>query len=200
MSPHGSDDAVVVSGHASLDGFGIDVTFAVAVDEAASRAVAEACGLRLSDEALDHGVSIPLRLTAWSGPVVAVSCREVTPQDVGRAREALHLAKRVARGIEEIATERDVAVIASMNGAVGLSPRAPLPDSSEAHAFERAVVNLLENDPGQIGAYALEVARNGNSCGVVPLLVFGHLFGDRRTEVIAHEAPIGIGYLVAQTT
>ena len=136
---------------------------------------------------IDHGISVPLRLIAWDGPVGAV----------GFAEDALDLGDvvNVHRAIESL-TER-VAVIASVNLSAGLSARAPLTELDGAAETEETLLQMIQEDLGWFLTGARSIADAG-SCGLAPLMLMARLFKGRQARVLAHEAPVGVGYLVAE--
>ena len=87
----------------------------------------------------------------------------------------------------------DVAVIASVNGSTGLSGRAPSTEIPGAARAQEDFVAALERDISVAARLYLP-----GSCGPAVLAAFADAFGGRRTDVLAYEAPVGVGYVVAQ--
>lgn len=182
---------VVVSPHAPGTGSYSEVagdlsSFGVPGVEVTAEAVALP-GIGSLSDPIDHGISVPLRMLGWGGPVGAV----------GFAEEGLDLGDvvTVERAIESV-TER-VAVIVSVNLAAGLSPRAPLIELEGAAEAEEMLLQAIQQDLGWLLTGAKSIADAG-SCGMAPLMLMARLFKGRRARVLAHEAPVGVGYLVAE--
>jgi hypothetical protein len=79
-------------------------------------------------------------------------------------------------------------------------PRAPLTHLGGAKDADRRLQELLTADVGALSSRALGIAQQGGSCAAGPLTVLGRLLDEYRMTVLAHEAPVGVGYLVARTT
>lgn len=191
LSFDGVDAVVLVSPHApgtgsygeiagSLDAFGVP---GVEV----RREVVAVPGLGRLADPIDYGVVVPLRIMSWEGPVGAV----------GFAEDALDLGDvvTVQRALESL-TE-PVSVVASVNLSAGLSPRAPLTEIEGSHQAEETLVQMIQEDVGWLLTGAKSVADAG-SCGLAPLTLMARLFDGRPARVLAHESPVGVGYLVAE--
>lgn len=191
LSFDGLDAIVLVSPHAAgtgcygeitgtLDAFGVS-----GVEVRAETTVVP--GLGRLDGPVDHGVVVPLRIMSWNGPV----------GPVGFDDDALDLGDvvTVQRAIESL-TER-VAVVASVNLSAGLSARAPLAQVEGAHEAEETLVQMIQEDVGWLLTGARSIADVG-SCGLAPLTLMARLFDGRPAKVLAHESPVGVGYLVAE--
>ncbi len=176
-----------------LDAFGrpgIEVD--LATDGQLAGRLAASCDLPLLEERLDHGAVVPLRLRDWNRPVVILTMGE------GAERAELdRLADRVAICVTEL--DHSVALVASVNGAAGLSTRAPLTERPGARRAEERLLEALETDVGEVVDLAGMLAADGGSCGYGPLRALGSLLSGTKMEVLAHEEPVGVGYLVAHT-
>ena len=198
VSPHARRTGVYVTGRASLAELGAPVDLQIRVDEEIARRLATEALLEVVEADADHGVMVPLALLGWNGVTLPVGFEEVEFEDVGNEWAGMDAGERLARAIDAIAADRRIAVIASANGAAGLSPRAPLTEIPETKEVEKALVSVVETNLAELSKYAIVLARRGRSCGLLPYRVFGYLFADRRARVLAHEAPVGVGYLVAE--
>lgn len=198
VSPHGPRTGVYPAAAGSLDDLGVrGVEARRTTDVDALRALARAWGVGVVDEPADHGVVVPLLLRGWAAPVVAVCFEDrcgggPPPQPAGELGGAL------AAAIAELAGSVDVALVASCNGAIGLTPRAPLTELPGARAAELELIAALEEDVGLVEGAAPRLAEAGGSCALGPLTVLARLFSGRRGRVLAHECPVGVGYLVAE--
>jgi hypothetical protein len=187
----------------SLAEFGrADLTATARLDEHASARLGELSHWSTRPGPLDHGATVPLRLRDWSPSVAIASFSDLSGDDRPSLDAIYEVARDYAHAIEEIAAQRSVVVVASVNGCAGLSARAPLTETPEAILGEEWLLRTTSSDLGGFGEWqeALELVWKGGSCGIGPLEVLGELFGGRSMEVLAHEAPVGVGYLVAQTT
>lgn len=185
VSPHGARTGVYRSCAGSLAPFGVDD---VEVDFGPPPA--DVTRLDVLDEPVDHGVLVPLRLLGAKAPVVGIAFAEgqgaVDPDDLGRVKHA----------ISEISG--DVAVVISANLVAGLSPRAPMTELLGAEDAEHLLLDMIQTDLGRLATGATSIADRGRSCSLAPLLLMGELFDGHKARVLAHEAPVGVGYLVAE--
>ena len=170
LTPHASHPGIYREVRGHLGGFGVP-QIAVTADTPAG--LARSLGSSMLEGPVDHGVVVPLRLRSWGLPVVAVGVGDVT----------------------RLSFEGDerVAIIASLNGSAGISARAPLTAVPGADRAEERFAAALEEDI----AIAARVELPG-SCGGDVMAVFAELFGGRSAKVLAHETPVGVGYLVAE--
>ena len=148
------------------------------------------------DVPADHGVVVALRLLDWHLPVIALAAADSDARDPEAAATSAH---RAARLIKLLATRARVEVVASVNTSANLGPRSPYPNTSGQEAEDR-LLEIIRTDVGLLTDEAAALTAQGHSCGLSPLLVLAELFAGTRMEVLAHEAPVGVGYLVAQTT
>jgi hypothetical protein len=170
LTPHASKAGVYRQVRGHLGSFGLpDIAVAAPTNDE----VIGAIGSPLLDEGADHGVVVPLRLGRWSQPVVAVGV-------AGGERLAFE-------------SEERVAVVASVNGSAGISARAPLTAVPGADVAERRFADAVQNDLRSVASIELP-----GSCGSDVLATFAEVFDGRRAKVLAHEVPVGVGYLVAE--
>ena len=92
-------------------------------------------------------------------------------------------------------SDRRLAFVASCNTGAGLSPRAPLTEVSWAVELEERLAGDLERG-ALFRDLAIEVGCAG-SCAAGTLAAFAAAFGGSQNQVRAHDAPFGVGYLVA---
>lgn len=192
LSPHGSATGVYARAAGSLREFGIpggDVKRGV--DRGLARDLASSWGRPMLDDDVDHGIAVPLALLARTERVVAASLDEALSH-----QESIDGARSFAAALGGLGGV--AAFVASAHTSSALSPRAPLGRSDvSAHAAE-GFRRALEHGEG-IEDAALLLARAGASCGAAPLVAFAALFPTTACEVVASEAPFGVGYVVART-
>jgi hypothetical protein len=195
VTPHGPATGVYREVKGSLDGFGVaGVSLECATDAAFRDQLAGAWGVSLIDDPIDHGALVPVLLLTPPVPVVVASVGEsLAPEDAARAGSDLSSA------LSSIASEASVAFVASANLSTGMGPRAPLPDLPGAEPLERSVLLACETDLAELTELAPDLATGAGSCGAGPLTAFGRMFPGEKAEVVAHEHPFGVGYLVART-
>lgn len=189
VSPHARQTGVYVSTHGGLRGFGVpraDATYDI--DGELSAHVAARWERPTLEEPLDHGVTVPLQLLDYQGPVVAVAIAEDEYDVVGAARS-------LAGALEPL----DASVLASVNSGVGVTARGPLTQLPNGMALEQELRGVLEEDMGGLRKLAPRLATEVGACSLGPLLVLAHLFGGTSMRVLAHEWPVGVGYPVAVT-
>ena len=172
LTPHATTSGVYTEVAGDLSDFGVAGIEGKAETDAT---VIQALGLPTIEGSIDHGVLVPLLLVKWDVPVVAV----------GVTRDAQL----------DLDLDARVGVIASVNLSAGLSARAPLTQIPGAVEAEDEFVAALSRDVGK----AVEQVPPG-SCGDAVLHLFGRIFEGRPARVLAHEAPVGVGYLVAEVT
>jgi hypothetical protein len=192
VSPHGRASGVYGEVRGTLDAFGTPgIEVRRATDGDLGAALAGGWGRPVLPDDVDYGVVVPLLLAGDAdAPVVAVSLQD----DGGAVADA----RALLSALLDVTDGRNVAVVASANMSIALSARAPLMLRAEAREIEDRLVALLPRDAGAATELAPDVARSGGSCGAGPLTVFGELCRGSTTNVLAHEEPVGIGYLVAK--
>lgn len=189
VSPHARQTGVYMSTRGGLRAFGVpraDATYDV--DRQRSARVVSSWGRPVLDDPLDHGVTVPLGLLDYEGPVVAVGLAEDEEDVPGAARS-------LARALKPI----DASVVASVNSGAGVTARGPLTALPHGAALEEELREVLEEDLGGLHELAPRLATEAGACSLGPLLVLAHLFAGSSMEVLAHEWPFGVGYPVAVT-
>jgi hypothetical protein len=170
LTPHAPAPGVYRAVRGDLGAFGVP---GIAVEARTHEGLIETLGKQFLDASADHGVAVPLRIGRWPQPVVAVG--------VG-AGERLTLE-----------CDERVAVVASVNGSTGLSARAPFTVIPGADDVERRFAEAIEEDLRRAAAIDLP-----GSCGAEVVTAFAETLDGRPAKVLAHEAPVGVGYLVAE--
>jgi AmmeMemoRadiSam system protein A/AmmeMemoRadiSam system protein B len=167
------------------------------LEEAASAgvpAIAREDAIPASEEALDHGVLVPMHFLDPAGafPIVLVSFAGLDPgvhAAFGRA-----IARAAAR------TGRKVAFVASGDMSHRLLPAAPAGYSAQAHLFDEQVVSLLSrSDFAGIANIDERLREDAGECGWRSLLILGGFLEGTGAvgRVISYEGPWGVGYLTA---
>ena len=170
-------------------------------DEEMFEAIREAAGghylvVPLGPRELDHGTAVPLYFllrNGWRGRVVALGYSFLSDEDHVRFGECVRAA------VEKLG--RPAAFVASGDLSHRLIPGAPAGYHAEAHRFDEEVVAALSlNTPGRILHIDRGLRRLAGECGYRSMLVaLGTCAaGAPDCEVINYEAPLGVGYLVAQ--
>lgn len=179
VSPHGPRPGVYRTNRGSLAPFGLDLAVDRGLGQRAEE-LAAAWGVDLLNEPLDHGAVVPLALCDLGPFVTCLSLPEPNPA----------AAKALAAVFGD-----DVTVIASANGAACLTPRAPLTEVEGATAAEERFLDTLAVDAARLSD---AVAALPGSCASGPISVLAELFAGTKGEVLAHEAPVGVGYTVTR--
>ncbi len=194
LSPHGPAPGIYHRVSGTLGAFGLSHISVTARNYESSDEI-PGIDRDLITGSVDHGIIVPLRLMAWDLPVIALAAADSDADRVGPAASA---AMRAVRIIREIALRKRVAVMASLNTSASLSSRAPFPNDGNDPEPERRLLEILQTDVGLLKEEAAAITKRSHSCALSPLLAVAHLFDGRNMEVLAHEAPVGVGYLVAQ--
>lgn len=196
VTPHGPTTGVYEDVKGTLDGFGVvGVSLECATDPVLRDELAAAWGVPLIAEPIDHGALVPIVLLSPRVPVVVASVAEsLAAEDAARAGKDLAAVLPSA-----LSGTRRVGLIASANTSAGIGPRAPLPDLPGAVPLERSVALACETDVAGLADLAPEIMTTAGSCGAGPLTAFGRVFAGQKAEVLVHEHPFGVGYLVART-
>ncbi|HVL64908.1 MAG TPA: hypothetical protein VM573_07040 [Actinomycetota bacterium] len=187
ISPHGATTGVYREAFGSFDRFGARgfERAAPSVSEAAS-SLAEGWGAPLLEGPLDHGCLVPLWWLPSRLPVIACSLADASPL------QAQALASALA-----VLDER-LLVVASAHLSAALSDAAPLTAIPGAPEFDREVLDALEGDPADLLRIDVAHGTAVGACGLPPLYVLAHLFRGGRGEVLAYDAPFGVGYVQAR--
>lgn len=169
LTPHARGPGVYAEISGDLSGFGVPgIEGKTGTDESVARHL----DLPTIDGPIDHGVLVPLLLGKWSAPIVGVG-----------VEGALDL---------RLDVDGRIGVIASVNLSAGLSSRAPLTKVPGAVEGEADFVAALNESVGEA------VTRLPRSCGGDVMAAFARIFEGRPARVLAHESPVGVGYLVAE--
>ena len=195
LSPHGSRTGVYRSTAGSLAAFGLRGIRAThpTVDGIVSN-LSSAWDRPILEGPVDHGVLVPLLSLCPAAPVVAASLRETSSFDRGSVERCVGEGRAFIDAAYRLSGRR-VAFVASCNTGAGLTPRAPLTEVSRAVELEERLASDL--DRGALSRdLAIEVGCAG-SCAAGTLAAFAAAFGGRQIQVQAHDAPFGVGYLVA---
>jgi hypothetical protein len=195
LSPHGSGTGVYRSTAGSLADFGMPGIRAThpTVDGIVSE-LSSAWGRPILEGPVDHGVLVPLLSLCPAAPVVAASLRETASVDRDGVQESVAEGHAFVDAVSHL-SDRRLAFVASCNTGAGLSSRAPLTEVSRAIELEGRLVGEMERGTLS-GDLAIEVGCAG-SCAAGTLAGFAAAFGESQIKVRAHEAPFGVGYLVA---
>lgn len=187
LSPHGSNAGVYADGRADLSSFGVPrAKGRLSASDDAIHDLADAWGRPVLEEPPDHGVAVPVLLGPLAPPVIGVAFAEGPDPTADAA------------GLADALRRIDHDVIASVNTGAGVTARAPLSELDAAPALERDLADALRSDSSAVADVARRLAADGGSCCLGPLLVLAELFSGGSAEVLAHEWPFGVGYLVAR--
>lgn len=187
LSPHGAASGVYLRTRADLARFGVPRASArFGVAQAEVRELAAAWRRPVLEDAIDHGVVVPLLVGDIASPIIPVAFGE----EADVVREATSLA--------EVLRETDHDVVASVNTGAGITARAPLTKLEGADSLEVELRNAVERDAADLADAARRLAAESGSCCLGPLLVLAELFAGCAGEVLVHEWPYGVGYLVAR--
>lgn len=201
VSPHGNATGVYERARGSLGGFGLsEVEAERPTDDDAVRTLAAAWNRPVLGGPADHGVVVPLLVAPLgSAPVVACAFGETTGPTARGVGDALEEAKRFSEALASLAgrNDRRVALVASAHGAAALGQKAPLGDRPEAAELEAALLHALESEVEQLASIPAGLWERAGSCGAGPLAAFGRALSGSPASLLAHEAPAGVGYIVA---
>lgn len=195
LSPHGSRTGVYRSTAGSLADFGLRGIRAThpTVDGIVSD-LSSAWDRPILEGPVDHGVLVPLLSLCPAVPVVTATLRETAWVDRGSVETSVGEGRTFIDAAHSL-SDRRLAFVASCNTGAGLSPRAPLTEVSRAVELEERLAGDLER--GALSRdLAIEVGCAG-SCAAGTLAAFAAAFGGSQNQVRAHDAPFGVGYLVA---
>ena len=152
----------------------------------------------LDNYELDHGSAVPLYFldrNGWRGQVVAIGYSFLSNEDHVKFGACI---RDAADGLG-----RAVALVASGDLSHRLKPDAPAGYNPEAHRFDEAIIEALDdNTPSRIIEVDQDLRRVAGECGYRSMLVGLGAIQDlpAACEVLHYEAPFGVGYLVAQFT
>ena len=195
LSPHGAETGVYRATAGSLDAFGLPGIRAThpTVDEIVGE-LSSAWRRPILDGRVDHGVLVPLLCMCPTVPVVATSLEEARSFDRASMEESAAEGQRFAAALSTLRGLR-LAFVASCNTSAGLNARAPLTEVKQAVEVEERLLGDLGR--GTLSdSLAVELGVAG-SCAAGTLAAFAATFAGSPIHLRAHDAPFGVGYLVA---
>jgi hypothetical protein len=199
VSPHGRRAGVYRPGRASLDAFGVrGIETDVGVDDGLSKEIAAAWGVPVLDDAIDHGVAVPL-MAGWRprAPLVAVTLTEITGPAGAPLEQALFEAMRLERALADVLPPGS-AVIGSAHGSATLGPGAPVPHVPEGEEFDAILLERMNGPAGGLASVPPRYWEASASCGAGPLTLLGMIAPSAQLDVKAWEAPAGVRWIVAR--
>lgn len=198
ISPHGSTSGVHRTVGGSLNGFGMPhVDVERATDARLCESLAGSWGRPMLDGGLDHGVVVPLLCGLATGAsIVGVCLREVTGPGSASLDDVMQDASQLGEALRDLGD--GVGVVASVNTAAALTPRAPLTERPGARDVERRLLEALGRELAGVEDIAYELWLEGGSCAPGPLVALARAVPDARTAPLVYDHPYGVGYLVAE--
>ena len=195
LSPHGAQTGVYRAAAGSLDAFGLPGIRAThPTDDEIVEKLSSAWRRPILDDRVDYGVLVPLLCLCPSVPVVATSLEETRSFDRASMEESAAEGLRFSDALATLRGRR-VALVASCNTSAGLNARAPLTELKQAVEVEERLLGDLGR--GVLSdALAVELGVAG-SCAAGTLAAFAATFAGSFIQLRAHDAPFGVGYLVA---
>jgi aromatic ring-opening dioxygenase LigB subunit len=193
VSPHAPRTGVYAQLAGNLDEFGAPGIHAEAADANGLAAkLARLWKRSLLDDPADHGILVPLLLGCVGAATIGVGLGEGESLD-----ELEEDASALADALQEL--DEPIAVVASINGARGLTPRAPLTERAGSKMLDEALANALAREPDRIQAVARELAQTEASCCFGPLIAVTRARPRATFDIRAREDPVGVSYMVAVT-
>lgn len=202
VSPHGDTTGVYAATEGSLAGFGVpEAAVGRPTDTTIRERVVRAWRRPLLDNDPDHGVIVPLLCgLAADRPVVGVTLREVTGAGAASFDEVIDDAVRLGESLRELLARGEISLVASVNTAAALTPRAPLTERPAARAVERRLLEALGRGLDTADEIAGELWLEGGSCAAGPLVALSHAVPEARAVPLVYDHPYGVGYLVAKVS
>lgn len=195
VSPHASQACVYARAAGSLDDFGVrGVDACASDDEDMAALLAASWPVPLLEAPADHGIVVPLALLRPTARVAAAGLPECTGPGAGQVTAALDAARALAAALATI--EPRPALFFSAHTSAALTAAAPLAERDAGKALHERIVAALREDVGALASIPASWWEEGGSCGAGPLTALGLLFRGP-AEVLADEAPFGVGYVVA---
>jgi hypothetical protein len=188
-STHGDRTGVYTTASGDLGGFGLDLSLQLSTDPVVAKELAESWGRPLLDADADHGVTAALLGAGAEGALVVACC---IPYDGDFNDDVATLTSALV----DLAEERALTFVASAHGSASATPRAPLTERPEGKELDTAIFSALRDGPEALLDIPLELWERAGSCGAPPLRVLGGL-GLGPANLLAYDAPVGVGYLVA---
>jgi len=149
-----------------------------------------------SDAVLDHGCAIPLLLLARNLPhvkIIPISYSGLSPKDHAE----------FGRALKDVLTDstKRIAVLASGDLSHCLSTDAPEGFHKAGPIFDRAIQAAVQDlSLSKLLSIKPETVEDASQCGYRPLLILMGTLERMQVwpEILAYEAPFGVGYLTAQ--
>ncbi len=148
----------------------------------------------ISEEKIDHGISIPLHYLATELPKIKI----IPAYHAGLSNEA-HYKFGKALGHEINYSTAKVAVVASADLAHNLTKNAPAKYSPQGKKFDqKIIIYLQENKFKEIVGIDERLSNAAQQCGLKPILMLlGILDGiHHKPKLLSYEYPFGVGYMV----
>jgi len=187
-SPHSPRPCIYGHVVGDLSGFGVEnIRVEAQFERELGLALADSWEVPAIHDPIDHGALVPLRLLEMGAPVVVCGVPDVKD---GRA---------LAAAMEQVMGDGRVLFVASANTSAALSGRAPLTEIPKALGIERQVISALDGDPARLNGVLSELAAVAGSCSAGSLGAYAQLFSGTRSELLAYEHPVGVGYPVAMS-
>lgn len=198
-SPHGSSTGVYESAAGHLGPQGIPQISAPRDPSELAKVLADEWERPVLSDMADHGIVVPQVLGAIpeGAEVVACCLEEWTGQTQRSAQEAIEEASVLADAVRTAFGDREVAFVASAHGSAALSPRAPLTERPEGIELEKRLHAALLDDVSQLTAMGAREWEGAGCCGAGPLTALALLVSGP-AELLAYDAPFGVGYLAAR--
>ncbi|MDQ3620076.1 MAG: hypothetical protein M3391_08105 [Actinomycetota bacterium] len=195
LSPHGAQTGVYRATAGSLDAFGLPGIRAThPTDDEIVEELSSAWRRPILDGRVDHGVLVPLLCMCPTVPLVATSLEETRSFARAPMEESAAEGRSFAEALSKLRGLR-FAFVASCNTSAGLNARGPLTEVKQAVETEERLVGDLGR--GTLpGALAVELGVAG-SCAAGTLAAFAAAFAGSSIQLRTHDAPFGVGYLVA---
>lgn len=200
VSPHAGKTGVYAQAAGDLAAHGLPQIVVAARTNEGGVNFARSWKRPLLESSIDHGALVPLAL-APEGSFICCGISE-TETDTEKHAAGLRLAEAVC---EMASGGPEVVLVLSAHSSASLTPRAPLTERSEGAAFDAALLELLRDEPARLAefdAIDADLWALGGSCARGPFAALGkaaELTGRTAIEVLSYEAPVGVGYLVAES-
>ncbi|MFP5298570.1 MAG: hypothetical protein ACLGHL_06260 [Actinomycetota bacterium] len=200
-SPHGSTTGVYASASGDLAGHGLPDVATRREVSPSSEVLASAWSRPLITDPADHGIVVPVALAAIPDGTEVVACclEEWTGQDERSASTAIEAGASLAEALKLAFEGRKVAYVASAHGSAALSPRAPLTERPEGIELERRLHAAFLSGVEQLSGIGAAEWEEAGCCGAGPLIALAHLVRGP-AELLAYDAPFGVGYFAARWT
>jgi AmmeMemoRadiSam system protein B len=148
----------------------------------------------ISDEKLDHGISIPISILTQKLPKIKIIPLYYSGQNLSDHYEFGRLLNH-----EIIYHPEQIAIIASGDLSHRLTKNAPGGYSPKGKKFDKKLMDyLLNKRVNEITGMSNDEIRDAGECGLRSIVILlGILEGIKyEPEIYSYEAPFGVGYLV----